>query len=149
MTTREALQKAAKFCAYQERSQAEVRRKLLSWGMERETAESIIAELTSQGFLSEQRYANAFVSGKYHLKSWGREKIIRTLQVQGISERCIREALQSVDFSDYESCIRKVAEKWERSHAQLPENERRWKLRAYLFSRGFEPDEIQKVVEEM
>ena len=147
ITYQEALQKAAKYCAYQERCQFELRRKLRSWGVSEPDAETIIAELIVQGFLSEQRYANAFVSGKYHLKSWGRGKIILQLRQQGISERCIKEALAAVDFSDYAERLAHTAEKWLRTHADVPSQQRFWKLSAHLYAKGFEADAVQAYID--
>lgn len=147
MTVREALVKAEKYCAYQERCQSEMRTKLHSWKMTEEQTEAIIAELTEQGFLSEQRYANAFVSGKYHMKQWGRGKIVRYLKMQGVSERCIRDALLSVDFSDYGEQMAKIARKWRRSHPGLPAQEAELKLKSFLFGKGYETDAIREFFE--
>lgn len=144
MTYTEALPRAEKYCAYQERSQQEVRRRLRAWKVEEEAAEAVIAELIAQNFLNESRYAAAFVSGHYRIKRWGRLKITQALRADGISERCIRDAFAATDFSDYQETIRRVAESWARTH-HCPPEERKWRLRAYLFARGFEPDEIDRV----
>lgn len=144
MTYTEALIKAEKYCAYQERSQQEVRRRLRAWRVEEEAAEAVIAELIAQQFLNESRYARAFVSGHYRIKRWGRLKITQALRADGLSERCIQDALSSADFSDYAETIRKAADAWERTHAYCPPEERKWKLRDYLFRRGFEPDAIDE-----
>lgn len=143
MTYTEALPRAEKYCAYQERSQQDVRRRLRAWKVEEEAAEAVIAELISANFLNEARYAAAFASGHYRIKRWGRLKITQALRADGLSERCIRDALAATDFSDYAETIRKAAEAWERTH-HCPPEERKWKLRAYLFSRGFEPDAIDE-----
>ena len=147
MTFQEALQKAAKYCAYQDRCQSEIRKKLHVWGLSGEETEAVIAELTSQGYISDQRYANAFVSGKYHIKSWGRQKIIRYLRMQGISERCVKEALLSVDFSDYEERLAHIAEKWRSAHGDITGPEASFKLRSYLFGKGYETDVVNKFLE--
>ena len=141
MTYQEALAKAEKYCAYQERSQQEVRNRLAAWKVEPEVAESVITDLITSNFLNEARYAAAFVSGHYRIKRWGRLKIIAALRREGISERCIMAAIKETDFSDYAETIRRVADGWRRSHPEVPSDAARWKLRAYLFSRGFEPDE--------
>lgn len=145
MTYTEALSRAEKYCAYQERSQQEVRRRLRAWRVEEEAAEAVIAELIAQNFLNESRYAMAFVSGHYRIKRWGRLKIIQALRADGLSERCIRDALAATDFSDYPETIRRVADSWQRTHASCPPEERKWRLKAYLFSRGFEGGEIERM----
>ena len=60
LTTKEASQKIAKFCAYQERCHQEVRDKLFSYGLFKDDVEMIIYELTQQDFLNEERFALAF-----------------------------------------------------------------------------------------
>jgi regulatory protein len=141
----QALQKAEKYCAYQERSQQEVRRRLAAWKVDPETAEAVITALIAMNFLSEARYATAFFSGHYRIKRWGRLKIIAALRQEGLSDSCIRAALEETDFSDYLETIRKVADSWRRTHSDMPPDVAKWKLRAYLFNRGFEPDEISRV----
>ncbi len=48
-----ALQKAANWCAYQERSQQEVRDKLYEWQMKSLEVEEIISTLIAENFLNE------------------------------------------------------------------------------------------------
>ena len=68
LSTREInLEKMKKFCAYQERCHAEVRNKLLKLKIYGDDLEEIIAELIIEGFLSEDRYARAYVRGKFRM----------------------------------------------------------------------------------
>ncbi len=69
--------KAADFCAYQERSQQEVRDKLYTYGLHEEEVEEVITELIIDGFISEERFAKAYAGGKFRIKGWGRRKIIQ------------------------------------------------------------------------
>ena len=59
-----AFQKAKNYCVYQERSQQEVRDKLYDWGLHRNEVEPIIAQLISENYLNEQRFAIAFAGGE-------------------------------------------------------------------------------------
>ena len=147
VTFEQALEKAEKFCAYQERSQQDVRRRLRAWKVGESDAEAVIAELIARNFLSEARYAAAFVSGHYRIKRWGRLKIAAALRQEGVTERCIQAAFRETDFSDYRETILKVADGWRKCHTDVPPEAVRWKLRSYLFGRGFEPDEISRVEE--
>ena len=142
LTFQQALHKAEKYCAYQERSQQEVRRRLHAWKVAGSDAEAVIAELIAGNFLSDARYAAAFVSGRYRIKRWGRLKIAAALRLDGLSDRCIQSAFEETDFSDYQETIGRVADGWLRCHRDAPSETVRLKLRAYLFSRGFEVEEI-------
>ncbi len=54
-----AYAKAEHYCAYQERSQQEVRDKLYEWGLKPDAVENIISELIGGNFLNEERFAKA------------------------------------------------------------------------------------------
>ena len=69
-----ALKKAEYYCAYQERSQQEVRDKLYEWGLWTDAIENIISVLIGNNFLNEERFAKAYVKGKFNQKGWGRIK---------------------------------------------------------------------------
>ncbi len=63
-----ALKKAGHYCAYQERSQQEVRDKLYEWGLWPAAVENIIVKLIGEGFLNEERFAKAYTTGKFRQK---------------------------------------------------------------------------------
>ena len=69
-----ALQKAADFCAYQERSQQEVRDRLYSYGLHQDEVEEALSELIVQGFINEERFAKAYVGGKIQNEGLGEKK---------------------------------------------------------------------------
>ncbi|MDX5479041.1 MAG: RecX family transcriptional regulator, partial [Cyclobacteriaceae bacterium] len=56
----EAKIKIAAYCAYQERCQEEVRNKLTEKGIYGTQAEDLIALMIEEGFLNEERFAQAF-----------------------------------------------------------------------------------------
>ena len=64
--------KLANFCAYQERSQQEVREKLVKMGISSDDLEDIIVFLISENFLNEERFAIAYAGGKFRVKHWGK-----------------------------------------------------------------------------
>ena len=70
-----ARSKAEHYCAYQERSQQEVRDKLYEWGQYPDVVENIISGLITGNFLNEERFAKAYAIGKFRQKGWGRMKI--------------------------------------------------------------------------
>jgi regulatory protein len=145
----EALTKAQRWCAYQERSQQEVRDKLYSWGLWAEAIENIIAELISTNFISEERFAEAFVSGKFRIKQWGRIKIKIELKQHRISEPVIRKALAVIDGDEYMRVLRKQAEKKAKTEKEKHPQKRQYKLMRYLMSRGFEQDLVREVLGEL
>jgi len=132
--------KLANFCAYQERSQQEVREKLVKMGILSDDLEDIIAFLISENFLNEERFAIAFAGGKFRIKHWGKLKIKNALRLKGTSEPCIRKALKLIDHETY---IQVLKIEIKRKAKEIPESnviKKRNKLAAYLIGKGFESD---------
>lgn len=100
-TFEEAKQLLARYCAYQERSHQEVEQKLYKIGMILEVREQIILYLLENNFLNEERYAKAFVSGKFRIKKWGRIKIGLALRQKGVSTANIAIGLDEIDEENY------------------------------------------------
>ncbi len=142
LTPHQARLKAESYCAYQERSQQEVRNKLYDWGLFGEDVEDIIAQLIADNFLNEERFAKAFVSGRFKLKGWGKIKIKQHLKAKKISEPLIRIALREIDDHDYEQKLNHLLHQKVNkpiSDLTLPEKA---KLVRYLQSKGFENELI-------
>ena len=110
-TPKEALIKAAAYCAYQERTQQEVRTKLFSYGLEPDDVEELIMRLGQEKLIDEERYAQSYVRGKYGLKKWGRRKIVQGLKSKGISDYCIKEGMKEIDLEVYEQNLLNLLEK--------------------------------------
>lgn len=105
------LKKLQHYCAYQDRCQAEVSRKLFELGTDRETADEIFMELIQEGYLNEERYARSFVRGKFRMNHWGRIKIISRLRFNGVSEPLIQISLTEIDEAAYLDQIRSLLSK--------------------------------------
>jgi regulatory protein len=144
-----ALQKAEHYCAYQERSQQEVRNKLYEWGLWTNAVENIISELIADNFLNEERFAKAYTKGKFNQKGWGRIKIKQGLKFKQVPEVLIKKALTGIDKSDYFDTLEKTITK---KAATLTENDpykRRYKLQQYAMGRGFEVELIAEILKDL
>ena len=142
LSTETALQKIKNWCAYQERSQQETRRKLFEYALPSPQIEQIIATLIEENFLNEERFAIMFASGKFRIKQWGRIKIRLELQKHRISEYCINKALKNIQQEDYEVVLQKVIDK-KRSGIKGEDRKKKYHtVLNYALSRGFESDLI-------
>lgn len=144
----EAFLKIQSWCAYQERCQQETRDKLYDYGLWPEAVENIIADLITQNFINEERFAKAFAGGKFRVKKWGRVKIKIALKQKKISEYCIKKAMQEIDDDEYMKTIKLVLEKKGRMLQEKNPIKRKYKLLQYLYSRGFEQDLILDAMKE-
>ncbi|TCV09622.1 regulatory protein [Sphingobacterium alimentarium] len=141
-TPKQAKLKMESFCAYQERAQQEVRDKLYTWGLHSEDVENIIAELITENFLNEERFAKAFVRGKFRIKKWGKVKIIQHLKAKRISSPLIKIALREIDLDEYEENLDTLIQKKIGSQADSLSLSEKAKLMRYLQSKGYENDLI-------
>ena len=144
----EAKTKLEAFCAYQERCQFEIDQKLKIWAFDYEDRQRLISDLISNQFVDEERFASAFVSGKYRIKKWGRIKIKSQLFQKHISTYSIQKALLEIDADEYWNNLihlterkyfelRKINDKWEK----------KLKITRFLQSKGYESDLIQDALE--
>jgi regulatory protein len=143
---RTGLVKAESYCAYQERSQQEVRAKLYDWGLWPNEVEEVISELIENNFLNEERFARAYVSGKFNIKHWGKIKIKQGLKLKKITDKMILTALNTIDYDDYLQTILNTAEKKLPLIKEKDAYKRKYKLTTYLMSKGFENDLILEVL---
>jgi len=138
--------KAEHYCAYQERSQQEVRDKLYEWGLWPDAVENIIISLIGDNYLNEERFAKAYVQGKFKQKGWGRIKIKQGLKFKRVPDVLIKKALQTIDGDAYLLTLQKVLTKKAGTVTEKHPLKRRYKLQQYAMSRGFEADMIADVL---
>ncbi len=143
-----ALAKAEHYCAYQERSQQEVREKLYDWGMYPKGIENVIMHLIDGNFLNEERFANAYVTGKFRQNGWGKIKIKQGLKLKKVSDPLIKKSLKSINEDEYLKMLQKVIHKKEALLSEKDPYKRRYKLHQYALSRGYENDLIADVLKD-
>ncbi len=147
-TPSQALQKVQHYCAYQERSHAEVRQKLYGFGLWKDDVETLMAELISEDYLNEERFSIAYAGGHFRVKHWGRIKIRYELRQKQVSEYNIKKGLDSIDEEDYLKMLSSLAkDKWN-SFRDPDQNDfiRTVKTQAYLIQKGFEADLVQSTI---
>jgi regulatory protein len=146
----EAKQKIESYCAYQDRCHYEVSTKLSQWGISVEQKEQLIADLITNRFLDEERFADSYVSGKFRIKHWGKIKIKQHLKSKFIPEYCIKKALNQIDGEEYYSTLKSLAA---RKSNELQSERDSWKKKVkimrYLASKGYEQDLIYGVISEL
>lgn len=144
---KKALEKAAKYCAYQERCHWELERKFKEWNIDEEIQDEVLAELIQQNFLNEERYARAFVQGKVNIKRWGRYKIKMELQSRQISTYSVNKALQEIDEEKYILNLQELLQKKAQTVTGQNDFEKKMKLLKFLSSKGYETEIINEQIE--
>ena len=149
LSPQEAKVKAGDFCAYQERSQQEVRDKLYEYGLHQNEVEEILSLLIVEGLINEERFARAYVRGKFNLKKWGRNKIAQGLKRHKISSYCLKKAWEEIDASDYRHTILDLIDKKKSLLNESNTYLKKKKIVNYLMQRGFESNLIWEVLDEV
>lgn len=146
ISKKEALNKAEHYCAYQERSQYEVRGKLIEWGCYGDDLEDVLVTLIQSNFLNEERFAKAYAGGKFRMKQWGKAKIKQGLKLKQVSEYCIKRGLAEINADDYYATLEAILAKKAKEVKEPNAFKRNYKLAAYAMSRGYEADLIWEIL---
>ena len=104
-----------------------------------------MAELITDDYLNEERFAIAYAGGHFRLKHWGRIKIRYELRQKQVSDYNIKRGLESIDEDDYLKLLSSLAkEKWNSfNNSDQTDFIRRVKTQAYLIQKGFEAELVQ------
>lgn len=148
-TPLQAFNKAALYCAAQERCHQEVRSKLYDWGLHGEDVEQCIARLIGEGFINEERFSKAFAGGKFRIKKWGRVKIRMELKRRNISEYCIRKGLEEIPEYEYMETIKQLMKKkYADTHEKNPYKKLN-RLASFVIGKGFESELVWDLAKEL
>ena len=146
---KEARLKISRYCSYRERARIEIHNKLMSYGLTENEIESLIDELTNEGFLDDERYAKAYAGGKFRIKKWGKLKIRRELKQKQISEDIIKIALTEIEGQSYLETLESVAKK---KFELLNESNlyiKKSKVATFLVSKGYESELVWGILNKL
>ena len=146
--TSQLFSRAATYCSTAERCRSEVVAKLQQWDKDHEAdADAVLKRLEQEGFLDEQRYAQAFANDKMRFQGWGRQKIRLQLKQKGVAESAILAALGQLDEDFYHQTLQNLADKKRRELRREKDSYvLKQKLSRFLAGRGFSMDDIMSVV---
>jgi regulatory protein len=134
------------WCDRQERCHREVVSKLNSWGYFGNQAQAMLSELISDNYVSEERFARAYCSGKFRMKFWGKQKIKANLMSKGISNHCLHLGMSEIDEAEYQQVMEKLIAQKLAEYKGLNDFQRRGKVAAFLNRKGFENEAIWRIL---
>ena len=138
LTPAQAMNRAAALCARTEQAPADIREKLLKWGLSPSEATQVMTQLVGQGYIDERRFARAFVNDRFRFNGWGRIKIAHQLRLKGISGETIDEAMTLIDEEQYRQRLLELLQaKWRTVSGREPRAAWAAMMR-FAASRGFE-----------
>ena len=145
----EALTKLQKYCAYQDRCHQEVRTKLINLGIYGDELEEIIVELINDNFLNEERFARSYARGKFRIRRWGKNRILKELKFRKISDYCIRKAMKEIDDEEYMQTLEEIIQKKQQHSKEKDPFKAKNKIAKYAISRGYESHLVWEYVKKL
>lgn len=142
----EIKRKLERYCVYQDRCHKEIEAKLKEFTLIEEAKNQIILHLLEHDFLNEERFSKSFARGKFSIKKWGKQRIVRELKLRDISAYNIKSALKEIDEDKYLQTIEEIAFKRNQIISETNFYKRKKKLSDFLMRKGYEFDLIYKTV---
>jgi len=140
------LNKARKYCSYQERCIAEIKSRLIQWKASERTIEMIIQNLEKEDYINEERYAISFALGKLRNNKWGKNKIFYAMSQKRIPEIYIQMGLNEIDDEEYINTLKFILSS--KKIDEKDEFKRNNKLVRYAVQKGFQASFAWKVIRE-
>ena len=117
------------------------------FGLDDAAQERLMERLRAENYLSVERYAAVYTSGKMRNNRWGMSKIKMGLASKGIDKDQAAEAISQVDEVSYLASLCALLErKDELRYNKLPMPERKQKLWRLGVSHGFESGLVSREV---
>ncbi|WP_299001554.1 regulatory protein RecX [uncultured Tenacibaculum sp.] len=145
-TVEEIKRKMEHYCVYQDRCHKEIEAKLREYRLIPEAREHILLHLLEHNFLNEERFSRSFARGKFRIKKWGKERIVRELKFRDISTYNIKSALKEIDEEEYIKTLYELVEKKNASVTETNYFKRKKKIADYLLYRGFESNLVYEAL---
>ena len=145
-TVDEIKKKLEYYCVYQDRCHQEVEKKLEEYQLIPEAKEKILLHLFQENFLNEERFSKSFARGKFRIKKYGKQRIVKELKYRGISAYNIKTALKEIDDDEYLITANLLVEKKEASLNESNLIIKRKKITDYMLRKGYEFNLIQEII---
>jgi regulatory protein len=145
----EALTYALRLLSRRLHSRAEIEAKLKERGSTDEIIQHTIAWLQKNGYVNDQRFAEAYVHSRDQLKPRGEFMLRLELAQKGVSESDISAVLQERKEEgavDEEAQARRLLAAKERQYARLDQNTRKRRQIALLGRHGFSTEVIRRIL---
>ncbi|MCY8406344.1 recombination regulator RecX [Bacillus sonorensis] len=141
--------KALDYLSYRMRSTKEVKDHLKKKGVADSAVTEIIHMLKSHKYLDDREFAAAYVSTHRKTSGKGPDVLYKELQLKGIDEDLIQEALRSFTFSEQVAAAVKYAEKLLKKGKKLSSRETKQAIEQQLIRKGFSFEAISAALLEI
>jgi regulatory protein len=138
-----AYQRALRFVQFRERSEAEIQENLREHKVPEEIIQEVLERLQRSGIVDNRRFARTWIENRSEFRPRSRRALAYELRRRGIEQEVIQDSLESLDDEElaYQAAIKQT-----RKYRELPWQEYRQKMYAFLARRGFSYETAAPVV---
>lgn len=148
-STEAVKRKLERYCVYQDRCHKDVETKLRAFLLTAEAKDEVVLHLLEHNFLNEERFSKSFARGKFSIKKWGKQRIIRELKFREIASYTIKVGLKEIDEALYLKTLFEITAKKNNVLCEPDSAKRKKKLIDFLLRKGYEYDATYRVVHEI
>lgn len=141
-----AVKRAMHLLEKMDRTEWQLRRKLLEGKYPQELVDRAVAYVKSYHYIDDDRYARTFIRLNQERRSILRMKM--DLQARGIAEDMIEQAMEEENETSQEELIYRLLEK-KKYHADTASFQEKQKICQFLQRKGFRSSEIMHVLERL
>jgi regulatory protein len=144
-----AYDKAAILCSRSEKCSAEIKEKLILWGLSPDDSTIVIQKLIAEKYVDDERFARAYAKDKFRFNSWGKQKIEYMLHAKKINQQTVKLALEEIPDENYSGELLNLLAAKEKTIKAKDNFDKRNKLMRFAMGRGFETGKIYAALKEL
>ena len=149
VTEPQALKRMAAYCSRAERSEYDVRKKLMALELDEEEIKRIINRLRKEKFVDNERFARSFINDKVRFNKWGETKIRYELRKRNIPEAIFNPILEEFSKEAFEPQLLHILKVKAKTIKAKSEYDKRNKLMRFALGRGFPMEMVIKNVNKL
>lgn len=147
-TLRKARESALRLISYRDRTESEIRKRLVGNDFPEETVDEVVDQLLRVGLLDDGKFSRDWVKSRTISRPMGRTRLAWELRAKGVDQSEVEEALEGVDENaECEMALSLARKKAEKSDTGDPSF--RDKTASFLRRRGFRWGAIAKALDEV
>ena len=139
---------ALKMLVFRDRSEQEVRQKLVREGISASVIEKIVTKLFDYGYLDDQKFAQQLALSLLESKQWGFIKIGATLKARGLSSELVKKTIYKLkeNYSEEETARRIMKRRFPHFKPQGASLKEKQRVVQFFQRRGFSWETIYRVL---
>ncbi|MCX8053688.1 MAG: recombination regulator RecX [Armatimonadetes bacterium] len=144
-TVRKARERALKLIGYRDRSESEIRKRLIGSNFPEDVVEEVVDQLSRSGLLDDLKFSRDWVKSRTASKPMGRTRLAFELRSKGVDAPIVEEVLEALNpEAEYELALSAAEARLRKLNRDDPSTSN--KLSSFLQRRGFSWDVIERVL---